>query len=80
LPTVESLATDPYPERLADAIRRILYEPRLAASLVHAARERVRALFSLDAVCDQYLAVYRQVLTNGLQGGTISAWERPRDD
>jgi hypothetical protein len=31
-------------------------------------------------VCDQYLAVYRQVLTNGLQGGTISAWERPRDD
>jgi glycosyltransferase involved in cell wall biosynthesis len=79
LPTVEFLATDPYPERLADAIRRILYEPRLAASLVHAARERVRALFSLDAVCDQYLAVYRQVLTNGLQDGTISGWERPRD-
>jgi hypothetical protein len=24
--------------------------------------------------------VYRQVLTNDLQGGTISGWERPRDD
>jgi glycosyltransferase involved in cell wall biosynthesis len=49
----------------ADAFRSVLTDPAAAARLGAAGRERVAERYSLDAVVDAYLALYREALGSG---------------
>jgi len=48
-------------EALADCLRRVLEEPRLARELGNSARERARLLFTLDRMAKEHLQVYATI-------------------
>jgi glycosyltransferase involved in cell wall biosynthesis len=50
------------PRALADAIRRLLADPALAARLAHAAKAHALQEFSAEAMCQRTVAVYEEVL------------------
>jgi glycosyltransferase involved in cell wall biosynthesis len=50
------------PDALANAIRRVLDDPRLAARLASAAGDDAAGRFSLDAMLDGYERLYAEVL------------------
>lgn len=50
---------------LADAIRRLIADPSLRARLADAAQRLQRARYSLEAMADGYLDVYREVADSG---------------
>ena len=59
-------------EALAGAMDRIASDPDLARRLGSRARQRVEDRFSVDAMVEGNLAVYRRVLGTGSRGGTAS--------
>ncbi|MGH9665620.1 MAG: glycosyltransferase family 4 protein [Bryobacteraceae bacterium] len=59
---VTGLLTDNNPREIAQAMRRLLDDPDLAASLVAQGRARVRDRFSLARMIDETLAVYERIL------------------
>jgi glycosyltransferase involved in cell wall biosynthesis len=61
----EGLASAEYPGLFADALRQMLGDPGRAAALAAAARLRAQQCFSLDVVCDRYLALYAQAAGAG---------------
>jgi glycosyltransferase involved in cell wall biosynthesis len=62
-------------EALAGAVVRLLRDPGLRARMGRAARERVRRQFSIEAVADQVVALYRQLAS--LPGAQPVAHRRP---
>ena len=48
---------------LADALRRLIADPSLRKRLGDAAQGAQRAKFTLEAMADRYIDVYREVLT-----------------
>jgi len=58
----EALLVQPSdPAALADALQRLLTDPQRRAELGRAARRRVEAEFSIDAVAARYQAIYREL-------------------
>jgi glycosyltransferase involved in cell wall biosynthesis len=55
------------PDEIADAVRRLLDDPHLAAALAERARHRAVARFSPEVVATAYLGVYGQALQNSLR-------------
>lgn len=63
---VEGLLTDPInPQDLADKVRRLLDDPSLRREMGRRGREKVLASFTTEAVADQVLQVYQDVLARG---------------
>lgn len=59
---VTGLLTDNDPRDIADAVRRLLDDPELAASFVTRGRARIRDRFSLTRMVEDTLAVYERIL------------------
>jgi glycosyltransferase involved in cell wall biosynthesis len=55
-------------EALADCLRRVLEEPRLARELGNSARERARLLFTLDRMAKDHLQVYAAIAPRKARG------------
>ena len=59
---VDSLLVEPNdPRALAQALARVLVDPRLAARLVAAGREHATG-YSMDALADRYISIYERAL------------------
>ena len=62
----EGLLTDPVnPQDLAEKIRRLVEDPGLRREMGRRGREKVLASFTTEAVADQVLKVYADVLARG---------------
>jgi phosphatidylinositol alpha-mannosyltransferase len=73
---VDSLLVEPQDSRaLADALARVMVDPRLSSRLTTAGLERARN-YSMDALADHYVDIYRRLLL--LEEADVTVIEVPR--
>ena len=73
---VDSLLVEPQdPRALADAIARVMVDPRLSARLTAAGLERARE-YSMDVLADRYIDIYQRLLL--LEEADVTVIEVPR--
>lgn len=61
------------PHAMRDAILRVARDPQLRHEMGLAGRQRAQALFGLDRMMDEYLALYLGLLTNTERNGEIAS-------
>jgi len=73
---VDSLLVDPQdPKALADALARVMVDPRLASRLTSAGLERAKN-YSMDILADRYIEIYERLLL--LEEADVTVIEVPR--
>ena len=73
---VDSLLVDPQdPRALADALARVMVDPRLASRLTTAGLERAKN-YSMDVLADRYIDIYERLLL--LEEADVTVIEVPR--